>query len=170
MNYIDIVLGIILLTGLVRGFLKGFIFEIAILGALFLCYFIGFRLVAGVSPHIAGMLGTDPLTTRYVSWFVVFIGISIGMVLLAKLLTGLINMAALGVFNKVAGAVFAGIKYAFIISLALFFFNKFDSKYQLIDADKKAESVLYYPLMKIAPVFLPVLTEKLKDAGEETSA
>ena len=43
MNPLDITISIILLIGAIRGFLKGFIFEIAVLGSLVVCYFLGFK-------------------------------------------------------------------------------------------------------------------------------
>ncbi len=86
-----------------------------------------------------------------------FLLISTGIILLAKLFTSLINMAALGIFNKIAGAVFGGLKYALVISIVIFYFNKLDTKYNWLSPDTKAESHLYYPLAKVAPVALPVI-------------
>ena len=48
MQTIDIAILILLAFGAIRGFIKGFIFEVAMLGALVLCYFLGFKMAAAV--------------------------------------------------------------------------------------------------------------------------
>ena len=88
-----------------------------------------------------------------------FILVGVGIFFLAKLFTGLVNMSALGAFNKILGAIFGCLKYAFILSVILYFFNQLDTKYSYLSADKKAESHLYYPLVKMAPSLLPLMKE-----------
>ena len=46
---------------------------------------------------------------------------------LAKLFEGLVSITALGLFNKIAGAIFGVLKYAFLVGLFLYFFNKADA-------------------------------------------
>jgi membrane protein required for colicin V production len=88
--------------------------------------------------------------------------ICVGLFFLAKLFTGLINMAALGVFNKILGAIFGLLKYAFIASVFLYFFNMLDARHHFLSADTKAESRLFYPVAKMSPALLPLMKE-MKD-------
>ena len=159
MNYLDITLAVLLLIGLVRGFMKGFIFEIAVIGALFLGTFAAFKLSYLLQPYVLKIGHMSPGTVNFVCSLLMFIIVGIGIFFLAKLFTGLVNMAALGVFNKILGAIFGLLKYAFILSVILYFFNQLDSKYSYLSADKKAESHLYYPLVKMAPALLPLMKE-----------
>jgi membrane protein required for colicin V production len=149
-NTIDLALTILLLIGIVRGFLKGFIYEMAVLGSLVVGYFLGFKFADIASVYIGKIISVNPVTLHYVSLLIAWIGISVAMFFLAKLFEGLVNIVALGIFNKIAGAIFGGIKYAFLISLFLFFLNKFDISMKWFNADKKAESHLYYPVLKIS--------------------
>ena len=150
MNALDIVLGLLLLTGVVRGYLHGFIHEIAVLGTIFICYFFGFKVAEIAGEYLNKLFKADPTTMHYVSLFVAWIGISIGIFFLAKLFEGLINIVALGFFNKIAGAVFGLIKYAFVISLVLFFLNKVNIEMKWLNADAKAESHLYYRILALS--------------------
>lgn len=152
---LDLLLGIVLLIGLVRGFMKGFIFEIAVLGALFLGLWAGYRFSAFANPYVLKVIDPNPQTLHYISGFVVFTAVAIGVILLAKLFEGLINIAALGIFNKIAGAIFGLLKFSLLLSILLFYFHKLDSRYKWMSPDTKAESQLYYPLLKIAPAMLP---------------
>ncbi len=154
---LDIILAVLLLIGIIRGFLKGFIFEVAVLGVFFLGLWAGFKFAAYANPYVLKVIDPDPRTLYYISSFIMFLLISTGIILLARLFTGLVNMAALGIFNKIAGAVLGGLKYALVLSIIIFYFNKLDSKYKWISPDTKAESYFYYPLAKIAPVILPVI-------------
>ena len=52
MNTFDIIVIILLLVSAVRGFMKGFVFEIATLGSLFLGMFAAFKLAYLVQPTL----------------------------------------------------------------------------------------------------------------------
>ena len=162
MNYIDIVLAILLLIGLVRGFMKGFIFEIAVVSALFLGTYAAFKLSYVLQPWILKLGNMNPFTVNLVCSILMFTLICVGLFFLAKLFTGLINMAALGVFNKILGAIFGLLKYAFITSVFLYFFNMLDARHHFLSADTKAESRLFYPVAKMSPALLPLMKE-MKD-------
>ena len=151
MNLLDLLLALILLIGLVKGFINGFIYELAVVASFFLGIYLGWRLADTVAPKVASMLDTSPTTTHYIAFFLVFLAVSVGIFFLAKLLEGLIGIAALGIFNKLLGALFGFGKYLLITSVALYFFHKADAKFHWLKADTKAESVLYYRVMKVAP-------------------
>jgi len=162
MNYIDIILALLLLIGLVRGFMKGFIFEIAVVGALFLGTYVAFKLSYLLQPWVLKMGDMNPFTVNLVCSILMFTLIGAGLFFLAKLFTGLVNIAALGVFNKILGGIFGLLKYAFITSVLLYFFNLLDARHHFISADTKAESRLYYPVAKMSPALLPLMKE-IKD-------
>jgi membrane protein required for colicin V production len=143
--------------------MKGFIFEIAILGALFLGMYAGFHFAYLIQPYLQKIGKMNPHTVSFVSFFFMFLLVSVGIFFLAKLFEKLINIVALGVFNKILGAVFCLLKYAFIISIVLYFFNQLDAKHHYLSPDKKAESHLYYPLLKLSPLLLPIMTEMKND-------
>jgi membrane protein required for colicin V production len=150
MNTIDIILSLLLLTGIVRGFIQGFIYEIAVLGVLFVSYFLGFKLADIAAVYIGKVLSVDRHTLHYISLLTVWIGISVGIFFLVRLFEGLINIAALGIFNKIAGAIFGGMKYAVVLSLLMYFINRFEISTSWFNTDTRAESTLYYPLLKIS--------------------
>ena len=150
MNPIDITISTILLIGAVRGFIKGFIFEIAVLGSLVVCYFLGFKLAGIVATFLGKIISVNSGTLHYISLLIAWIGISVAIFFLARLFEGLTKIVALGIFNKIAGAIFGIFKYAFLLSLFLFFFNRINFSASWFNTDTKAESVFYYPLLRIA--------------------
>ena len=150
MNPLDITISIILLIGVIRGFIKGFIFEIAVLGSLVVCYFLGFKFANIVAGFLGKMISVNAGTLHYTSLLLAWIGISIGIFFLARLFEGLVKIAALGIFNKIAGAIFGGLKYAFLLSLFFYFFNRINFTTTWLNTDSKAESIFYYPLLHLA--------------------
>jgi membrane protein required for colicin V production len=156
-NWIDLLLAGVLLTGLVRGLLHGFVYEIAHLGAYFLGWYAGFKLADSLAPKIGKLLEADPMIVHHVSFFLVFIAVWIGVVLMGRLFEGLVSVAFLGIFNKVAGALFGLAKYLVVCGILLYFFHKADTKYGWISPDTKAASRLYYPVLKTSTSLMPVL-------------
>ena len=154
---IDLTISIILLIGIIRGLMQGFIYEIAVLGTLVLCYFLGFKLAAFFAIWVSKIISVSPYTLHYISLLLAFIGISVAVFFLARLFEGLIKIVALGIFNKIAGAIFGGVKYAFILGLFFFFFNRINWSANWLNADAKAESVFYYPLLHMVTAIFSVL-------------
>lgn len=150
MNTIDLTISILILIGAVRGFIKGFIHEIAVLGTLVVCYFLGFKAAGIVATFLGKLISVNSGTLHYISLLTAWIGISIGIFFLARLFESLVNIVALGIFNKIAGAIFGGMKYAFVLSLFFYFFNRINFSTTWLNSDAKAESVFYYPLLNVA--------------------
>ena len=75
-----------------------------------------------------------------------------------------INLLALGIFNKLAGAAFGTLKFAVIISVAILILNKFDVNKSL---ERKANgSLLFNPIAKLVPAIIPklnVIKDEIKD-------
>ena len=161
MNIIDILLSIFLLLGLVRGLFKGFLVELAGLVAL----------VAGIYGAIHFSDGTFRLLQTFISWdekylFFLAFAMTFGLIaviisVLARLLTQVINFLALGILNRILGAIFGMLKTAFLASLFLMFLNHFIAF--AIDEQTRQESVLYEPVGRIAPLLLPTLIEEIKE-------
>lgn len=153
MNYIDIILAIPLVWAIYRGFTKGFIIEIASLIAIVL----GVYGAIHFSYFISDLLKLHSPYSPLISFAVTFLIIVIVIFLFAKMLEKSINLLALGIFNKLAGAFFSLLKMAFIISVLLIFVNKLDSKINIISKETRNESLLYQPISAIAPLVIPKL-------------
>ena len=167
MNYIDIILAIILVTGIVRGFMKGFVYEVAVLGALFLGVYAAFKLSHILTPWLSKAGDFSPGTAGFAASLILFLLVVFGIIFLAKLFTGLADMAALGIFNKILGGMFGLAKHILVLSVFIYFFNQLDTRHHFISTDKKAESRLYYPVMKVAPALFPLMKElKIELTGE----
>ena len=154
----DIVLLLLLLVGAWRGFTKGLVLSVASLVGL-----VGGVWAAAHFSHLAA----DALS-KHVSWSVnsmsmaalalTFLAVVVAVHLLAKLLEKLLDLVALGVANKLAGAVFGMAKMALIASFAMHFLNHVLGPREWLPG-KGEGTVLVAPLESVAPTLAPRIRE-----------
>lgn len=163
MSVLDIVLAVFLLVGLFQGFKKGFFVELAslvglVLGVIGAIYFSHF-----VSGFLIKYIAWEEQTVNLVAFAITFIGIVILVSMLAKVLTQMADIAALGLINKLFGAVFGLLASAFFLSVLLLFFNSFEQDFSILEEEKKEASILYKPVSSLAPMVLPRLIKELNE-------
>ncbi|NER14333.1 CvpA family protein [Leptobacterium flavescens] len=161
MNFIDLILGGLILFGLVRGFIKGLFVEVAslvaliagIYGAIHFSYFVG--------GYLAEQVDWDEKYINLTAFAITFIIIIIAISFAGKMLTKMADFAALGMVNKLLGGAFGAIKVAVILGAVLVFFDRTNNTIGFIDEETTDESVLYHPVRDLgAFVFSKVLQEK----------
>lgn len=165
MNTIDIIFGIILILGFIQGLRKGFFVELAsligliagIYGAIHFSYFVGDWLVEKTA--------WSEQVIKLTAFAITFIIIVLIVSLAGKLLTKVANFAMLGIVNKLLGAVFAVLKFAFLLSVVLMFIDAADRQLSIIGDDNKEDSVLYSLVQPLAPALLPSILQQADDRG-----
>jgi membrane protein required for colicin V production len=167
MSVLDIILTALILFGLVRGLIKGFFVEIASLVAL----------VAGVygAIHFSNYAATlidensqwDEKTVNILAFAATFVIIVLVIALAGKALTKLASFAALGILNKLLGAIFGALKIAVILSVILLVFDSLNRAIPFTDEETIEESILYEPVKSLVPMIFPVILEKKKELERE---
>lgn len=159
MNFIDICIGIPLLWAIYRGFTKGFILAIASLIGLWLGIWGSIRFSAYLIPLLKIKLNVTSSYLPIIAFFTTFLLIILCIYLLARLLQKGVEEMALGIVNKLAGAVFNFLKYALIISVLISILNGIEEYHPLFPTKLKKESVLYNSIDKLAPAIIPSFKE-----------
>ena len=167
MNFIDIILGIILLWGLIRGLSKGLFVSLASLVALIagIYFAVHFSHIAGgyLSKSVNWSEGTVNLAAFAITFIIVVVGISLA----GKILTKIADFAALGIVNKLLGGLFGLLKMAFIASVLFMFIDGLNQKIELIKKETLEGSLLYQPVRVLAPAILPkILNTDTKESTE----
>ena len=163
MNTIDLILTIFLLMGLIRGFLKGFLSELAGIVALIVGIYGALHFSYIAFNFISALVSWDEEVVSLISFAVTFIVIVLIISLIGRMLTQMASLIALGLINRMVGAVFGVFKWAFLASLVFMILNQSDS-YSL-DQEQVESSALYSPIEKIAPTVLPAIMSRL-DEGD----
>lgn len=160
---IDIVLGLILVIGLIKGLRKGFIIELTSL----------ISLIAGIYGAIHFSYFTVDFIDDYMSWnpdyinliafILTFIIIVVGISILGKLITKTAELIQLGMLNKLLGAIFGVLKTGFVLGIILLFFSAFNTNEEIIEHEKVEASVIYPSLEKFGESILPSVVQKINE-------
>jgi membrane protein required for colicin V production len=149
-NWIDIILGILILWSLIKGFRKGFIIELASLLALILGIYGAIKFADITAGYLTANVDLPKDYTPLIAFALTFVVIVIGVHFIARLVQKLVKMVSLGFLNRLGGAIFSGIKTVLILSFILFFVDSIDQTLKIIPKEKKDNSILYYPGWGIA--------------------
>ena len=145
MNWLDVLIILPVLYGLIRGLMRGFVSEIiafvvVIFGAL------GARLIAPpLSKVIQSGFKWPEGTCDVIAYVVIFLGIAILLSLLAKQITRLINAIHLGWANKVLGAAFGALKATLLVLIVIFVFERTNDEYHYLDNSTVLQESALYP-------------------------
>lgn len=157
MNYIDLVLGIILVLAAIQGFRKGFIVEAASLAALVLGIWGAIKFSDWTADFITRKFNYHSEYLSIIAFILVFIGIVVLISLLGKVLDNVVKAVALGFLNRLAGIIFGVLKVAVILSIFLLLFDAVDENVHLLPAKQKAESKVYTPMKQLVPTLFPFI-------------
>ena len=158
-NYIDAFVLIALAYSFYRGFSKGFVIVLAsfvalILGVIGAIYF---------SDYAAEMLKSKTdIDEEYISisaFSITFMGIIIGVHLIAKIVNQAVKMVALGPLNKIMGGVFNILKTVIILSVAFYLFDFFNSQFTMVKKKTLNESIAYTSIRSITEEVIPLITK-----------
>ncbi|WP_294140410.1 CvpA family protein [uncultured Sanguibacteroides sp.] len=150
MNYVDVIILLPLVYGAYKGFTSGLIVEMSTLFALILGVFISLKYGGVTEAFLKDFIDIPVSYSYYVAFAVTFLLVVIVIHLLGKLLTKLVDMVSLGLFNKLFGILLGTVKAAIVVCVILFVINALDSKYDFIPAKTKNQSMLYYPFVNFA--------------------
>ena len=167
MNYIDLVLGIILIIAAIQGFRKGFIVEAASLAALILGIWGAIKFSDWTAGYISKTFNYHSSSLGTVAFLVTFVGIVILIHILGKILDSTIKAVALGFLNRLAGIIFGVLKTAVILSILLMLFDPIDENVHLLPTKQKGESKIYTPMKQLVPTLFPFI--KLWDSNDMSS-
>lgn len=157
MNYIDIVLGILLVLSAIGGFRKGLIAEVAALAALVLGIWGAIEFSHITSEFLVENFDWKWDHLNIASFFITFVVIVILVHIIGSTVNKMAETVMLGFVNKLAGLVFGILRGALFLSIVLVIFDKIDEDVEILSKDTKENSRLYEPIRNFAPSLLPFI-------------
>lgn len=154
MNWLDWTLLALLAFAAVRGFLRGFVVEVASLVALVL----GIWAAARYNARMSAWVGLDP-EHEVIAFLLTFFAVLFAVHLLAKLITKAMDLAMLGLPNKVAGTLFGALRAAFMLSVIMNIALARMEHAGPVNLKTLEGSMLFGPLRDFAPMLVPALKE-----------
>ncbi|MGJ5641669.1 CvpA family protein [Formosa sp. S-31] len=167
MTTIDIILAVLLLFGLIKGFFNGLFVEIASLLSLIVGVYGAIHFSNFTASLFEDKVDWDEHYVNIVAFAITFIVIVLAIVLAGKAFTKLANFAALGIVNKLLGALFGGLKIAMILSIVLNIFDKMNNTIPFVDEEDMEKSMLYTPVKSLFTSIYPAFSEDLEEKKDE---
>lgn len=155
MTFLDIVLGIFLFYGFVKGIWNGFFVELASFASLLIGVFLAIKFSYVMQSILSGHVNWNPKSIQIVAFTLTFILVVVGVSVLAKAFTTMANFAGLGIFNKLFGGVFGLLKMVLILSVILILFEKINSNHTFAAKETLDNSKFYHPILKVSSFVYP---------------
>ena len=78
----------------------------------------------------------------------------------------LVKMVALGIVNRMMGAIFGGLKALLILSVLLMFFDRLNNQFGIVKDEVLDASVLYNPILTQSQSLYPTVLEEFEKQKE----
>lgn len=161
MSGLDIVIAVVVLIGLWRGFQVGLIQTAVGLAGWFIAFIAATRLAAVVSPQLSGIVQNPVLQLAMAFLLVVIVVLTI-MHLVAFVFSGLLKTLRLGIFDKMAGGVLGAAKNVLMVLVVLSV-----SAPLLVQMPQWQTSVLAPELLPYAPLGKELVSDVLGMAWDQ---
>tara|TARA_X000000368_G_C23052146_1_gene721958 strand:+ start:2580 stop:3131 length:552 start_codon:yes stop_codon:yes gene_type:complete len=165
MNYIDIIISVPLLYGLIKGFSNGIIKEATNVFSVFLAIYVGIHFADLIEPYLqSDSLSAYERAMPLIAFLIVFIVVLIIIKSIGELIERLTKLLALGIISRFLGAIFGFFKIMIIFSGILFFLTE----YKTIDYQTEKDSILLKPIQQFSKVLMPKINKHKKAIIETT--
>ncbi len=173
MNYLDIIIGIILLLFALAGLKNGIIREAFALVAFIGGVYGAVELADVVGEKLSALINVSQEWMSVISFIIVFILLALAINLIGKGVSKLVESLHLGFFDKIGGFVFGVAKGLLIVGVVIIILDFFGIK-DAINKETREKSVLYTTSENIAEwitdnkdSFIKEFDDKVDDAEDE---
>lgn len=143
MSWLDILILLPLLIGLVRGLMKGLIVEVSSIVAILLGFFGAKYWSAAFASWLMQQFDWSETACIVVAYALLFAGIALGLNIVARLLSKLFQKIQLGWLNRLLGGIFGTAKWGIVIVALVLCVHNLDKQFQFIQPELKEKSVVY---------------------------
>ncbi len=164
-NPADIIILLILIPAFIGGIRKGFIRQVAALGALILGIWAGWHFSSLLSGWIKPLFDSESNLIDILSFTIIFIAVLFFVNLIGRAVAGVVKLVLLGWLDRLLGVIFAVVKYSFVLSILIYLLNSLDKLYNFMPKEVLAESKLYEFISSLAPAVFPYLQGLQENSG-----
>lgn len=164
MNIFDIIVGVLAILFLFKGFKKGLFNELAGFVALFSGLWLAYSYYEFFSTaYLAGYFEWSEESLQVFSFFILFIVVVTLVHLLAKLITRFLKMIALGLVNRLFGGLFGLLKLFLLLIVFYFSLDYIDSFYALKSENWLEDSLVFQNTFGLYQNYFPTLADLFEE-------
>jgi membrane protein required for colicin V production len=157
MATLDIILLICFIPGIIRGISKGFLEQALSLVGIVLSVWAAFKFSAVVCGWLKPYLSLSETTLNVVAFALILIAVSIVVLLVAKLLTKVLEMSMLGWLDKILGLAFALVVNGLLLGVFIILFDTLNLKFGFVKPEVLDGSIVYTTLRDFCYLVFPYL-------------
>lgn len=163
MSIFDIILLIIFVISLYKGYKSGLILQLCgILGVI-----IGVWISYNFSEKIFAHFNITDGLPRIIGYVVIVVIALLLLILIGKLLSKVLDFSGLGIINRVLGSICSLIKVIFICAIFIMAFNAINRSTNWVGEKTLDKSQLYKPLLDLSDKVFPYLGDLNKYVSGE---
>ena len=132
MNWFDLVVIVLVLITLIKGFFSGLIMQVATLAGLILGAIFAGKLSESIAPELIELTDASPHIIGPLSYIIAFIAILVALFFAGKMLESFMDALAITTLNSIAGAVFYAAKWIILLSIVFNLVVEFDQDKRII--------------------------------------
>ena len=157
MATLDIILLICFLPGIIRGISKGFLEQALSLAGIVVSVWAAFKFSALVCTWLKPYLSLSETTLSVVAFALILVAVCLVVLIVAKLLTKVLEMSMLGWLDKILGLVFALVVNALLLGVFIILFDTLNLKFGFVKPEVLDGSVVYTTLRDFCYLVFPYL-------------
>jgi len=161
---VDIIILICFLPGIVQGLRKGLIMQLVSFSSLLVSIWAAIRYHEKVSEWLETFITAQNAVLTIISYAAIIFAVIIVLNIVGKLITKLLSMAALGLFNRFLGMVFAILETVLILGLVISAFDALNTIFSMVEQETLDSSVLYGWIKSICQTVFPSLKNLITNA------
>ena len=159
MNYLDIIISIPIVFGIIMGLKRGIVKEVLAIAGIVLGIVVSRAYAGEAATWLHDQVSTwDINLLRPIAAFTIFIAVAVICNLLAYLLTKLFKLISLGWVNRLVGALFGAVKWVLIVSVIVLCIDMLDGVLHFIKPEVKESSMLYAEALKLMQSLTVLIT------------
>ena len=159
MNWIDLIIVIILIIAIIRGFTDGLVREVAALAALIFGIWGAIKFSSFTAGKLYEWFDMSGQYVGIIAFIITFGVIVIIIHFIGIIADKIIDAASIGFLNRLLGMVFGMFKSALILSVFFVILNAIDARRPFLPKTAIEQSKFYNPVADIAPAIFPVIGE-----------
>ena len=154
MNYLDIFFGIIIAWGAYSGFSKGLIKELASIVGVIAGIFLVKNYYQYLDLKLKPIFESDTILISFFSAILILFITIILSNIIAKLLTKVLKIIALGLLNRIIGSFFGMIKTVLFLCVFVFIFSNLNKVIEITEREQLNQSFFYSKIEKINNIII----------------
>ena len=157
MATLEIILLICFIPGIIRGISKGFLEQALSLVGIVLSVWAAFKFSALVCDWLKPYLSLSETTLNVVAFALILVAVCLVVLIVAKLLTKVLEMSMLGWLDKILGLVFALVVNGLLLGVFIILFDTLNLKFGFVKPEVLDGSVVYTTLRDFCYLVFPYL-------------